>query len=92
MASTAMMIGGAILNAATFTSGNYLTKYLSGDDGKAALEEKTRHDKALEAYQAAMAKYTTRPHQASRLDRNQQENKRTSEAELHEHRLRIQTL
>ena len=58
MASVALMIGGAILNAAAFTGGNYLAKYLSGDDGKAALEEKTRHDNALEAYQAAMAKYT----------------------------------
>ena len=29
----------------------------SGDSGKAAMDEKTRHDKALEAYQAAYAKY-----------------------------------
>ena len=58
MTSIGMMLGGAILNAAVFTGGNYLAKYLSGDSGKAALVEKTRHDKALEAYQAAMAKYT----------------------------------
>ena len=58
MASIAIMIGGAFLNAAAFTGGNYLAKYLAGDDGQAALAEKTRHDKALEAYQAAMAKYT----------------------------------
>jgi len=58
MANIAMMIGGAVLNAAAFTGGNYLAKYLSGDSGKAALEEKTRHDKALEAYQAAIGKYT----------------------------------
>lgn len=31
---------------------------MSDDIGKAALEEKTGHDKALEAYQAAYAKYT----------------------------------
>ena len=37
--------------------GNYLARYLSGDDPKAALEEKKRHDKGLEAYQAACAKY-----------------------------------
>ena len=48
MASIAMMLGGAVLNAAAFT----------GDNGKAALDEKTRHDKALEAYQSAMAKYS----------------------------------
>ena len=57
MASIAIMIGGAVLNAAAFTGGNYLAKYLAGDNGQAALAEKTRHDKALEAYQAAMAKY-----------------------------------
>ena len=55
MASIAMMIGGAILNAAAFTGGNYLVKYLAGD--QASLDEKTRHDKAIEAYDAAMDKY-----------------------------------
>jgi len=58
MANIAMMIGGAILNAAAFSGGNHLARYLSGDSEKAALAEKTRQDKALEAYQAAMAKYT----------------------------------
>lgn len=58
MVSIAMMIGGAILNAAAFTGGNYLCKYLSGDDGKAALEDKMWHDKALETYQAAIEKFT----------------------------------
>ena len=58
MASVAMMIGGAILNAAAFTGGNYLAKFLSGDTGKAALDEKKRHDKVLVEYQATMAKYT----------------------------------
>ena len=57
MASIAMMVGGAILNAAAFTGGNYLAKYLSGDNGQAAIDEKIRHVKALEAYQAAYAKY-----------------------------------
>ena len=57
MASIALMIGGAVLNAAAFNGGNYLAKYLAGDDGKAALAEKTRHDKALEAYNASMEKY-----------------------------------
>ena len=52
-----MMAGAAILNAAAFTGGNYLAKYLSGDGGQAALDEKIRHDKALEKYQAAYAKY-----------------------------------
>ena len=58
MASIALMIGGAILSATAFTGGNYLAKYIAGDSGKAALAEKTRHDKAIEAYQNAMDKYT----------------------------------
>ena len=58
MASIAIMIGGTVLNAAAFTGGNYLAKYLAGDSGQAALAKKTKHDKALEAYQGAMAKYT----------------------------------
>ena len=51
------MVSEAVLNAATFIGGNYLAKALSGDSGQAALNEKIRHDKALEAYQAAYAKY-----------------------------------
>ena len=58
MASIAIMIGGAVLNAAAFTGGNYLAKYIGGDNGQAALAEKAGHDKTLEAYQAAMEKYT----------------------------------
>jgi len=57
MASVLMMAGGAILYTAAFTGGNYLAKYLSGDSGKAALDDKKQHDKALEAFQAAQAKY-----------------------------------
>ena len=57
MASAAMAIAHAVLNAAAFTGGNYLAKYLAGDNDKAALDEKTRHDKTLEAFQTAMAKY-----------------------------------
>ena len=57
MASIAIMVGGAVLNATAFIGGNYLARALGGGD-KAALEENKRHDKALEAYQAAYAKYT----------------------------------
>ena len=60
MASIAVMMRGAVLNATAFTGGNYLTKYLSGNSGKATLGEKTRQDKVVEAYQASIikAKYT----------------------------------
>ena len=57
MASVTIMVCGAVLNAATFIGGNYLVKYFSGDGGQAALDEKIRHDKALEKYQATYAKY-----------------------------------
>ena len=56
-ASIAIMAGGAVLNAVAFIGGNYLGRFLSGDDPSAAQEEKVWHDKALEAYQAAYAKY-----------------------------------
>ena len=59
MATLAIRIGGAVLNAATFIVGNYLAKALSGDSGQAALDENIRHDKALEKYQADYAKYQT---------------------------------
>ena len=57
MATLAIMIGGAVLNAATFIGGNYLAKALSGDSGQAALDEKIRHDLALGKYQADYAQY-----------------------------------
>ena len=51
------MAGGALLNAAAFIGGNYLAGFLYGNDSSEALEEKVRHDKALESYQKAYAKY-----------------------------------
>ena len=68
MASIAIMALGAVLNAAAFTGGNYLAKYLSGDNSKAALDEKVRHDKALEAISGGLCQISERPHKAPRLD------------------------
>lgn len=67
MASIAIIVGGAVLNATAFIGGNYLTctrSFPGGDN--VAQEEKVRHDKALEAYQAANAKNT--PNHTKRLD------------------------
>ena len=50
MASIAIMIGGAIINGTAFVGGRYLAKYLSG--GSNAIEERKRHDLAVEKYQA----------------------------------------
>jgi len=47
MASIAIMLGRAVLNATTFIGGSYLAKYLSGDKTDT---ERIRHDKALEKY------------------------------------------
>ncbi len=54
MATIAIMIGGAILNATTFVGGSYLAKYLSGDKPDV---ERIRHDKAIEKYQNDYAAY-----------------------------------
>ena len=62
------MIGGAILNAAIFIGGNYLAKALSGDTGNAALAEKIRHEKALEAYKAGLSKMAKGSDRTPRLD------------------------
>ena len=58
MASIAIMVGGAVLNAAAFIGRNYLARALSGGD-KASQEERAQHDKVLEAYQAANIRATT---------------------------------
>ena len=47
MATVAIMLGGAVLNATTFIGGSYLAKYFSENDSSA---EKKRHDIALEKY------------------------------------------
>ena len=55
MASIAIMIGGAIINASTFVGGSYLAKYLCGESE--ADKEKKRHDLALEKYEKEYQKY-----------------------------------
>ena len=58
MATIAMMVGGAVLNATTFVGGSYLAKYLSGDNNIES--ERKRHDKALEKYQRDYEAYHER--------------------------------
>ena len=51
------MIGGAIINATAFVGGSYLAKFLSGDSESASLEEKKRHNLAVEKFQKEYEKY-----------------------------------
>ena len=77
MASVALLVGGAILNAAAFTGGNYLGKYLSGDSDapEKALAEKKRHDLALEKFQKDVEKYREEREQYQDFLRHRSEEK-----------------
>ncbi|MCU7813520.1 MAG: hypothetical protein KZQ77_20135 [Candidatus Thiodiazotropha sp. (ex Notomyrtea botanica)] len=63
MASIAMLVGGALVNALAFSGSNYLFTMLrsSGVD-----EERKRHDKAIEQLQSAQADWSRR--RTERLD------------------------
>ena len=63
MASIAMLVGGALVNALAFSGSNYLFTILrsSGVD-----EERKRHDKAVEQLQAAQASWSRKRNE--RLD------------------------
>ena len=52
MATIAMMIGAAVVNAVAFTAGNALYDKFGRDNGA---EERLRHDKAVEEQQKAVA-------------------------------------
>ena len=48
--------GGAIINATAFVGGSYLTKYVTGDQNS-VVEERKRHDLAVEKYKTACERY-----------------------------------
>ena len=79
MASVVLMVGGVILNAAAFIGGNYLAKMFGGSD---ADEERKRHDKALEKYQADYAAYEKKRQQFLDWIETQRENKDQAEQNL----------
>ena len=64
MASIAMLVGGALVNALAFTGSNFLFSKLGKSD--AAGEERKRHDKAIEQLQAAQAAWSRK--RTARLD------------------------
>ena len=63
MASIALLVGGALVNAVAFSGSNWLFSMLrsSGVD-----EERKRHDKAIEELQAAQADWSRK--RTERLD------------------------
>ena len=63
MASIALLVGGAVVNAVTFTGSQYLFSQLQGSKVDA---ERKRHDQAVEQLQAAQAAWSRR--RAERLD------------------------
>ncbi len=75
MASVAMLVGGAFVNALAFSGSNYLFSMLrsSGID-----EERKRHDKAVEELQAAQVAWSRR--RTERLDWINEELKRQNRA------------
>ena len=75
MASVAMLIGGALVNALAFSGSNYLFSLLrsSGID-----EERKRHDQAVEQLQAAQAEWYRR--RTERLDWINEELRRQNHA------------
>jgi hypothetical protein len=58
----AMMVGGAVVNALTFSGSNYLFSHM----GSNADEERERHDKAIEELQVAQADWNKK--RTERLD------------------------
>ena len=75
MASVAMLVGGALVNALAFSGSNYLFSLLrsSGID-----EERKRHDKAVEQLQAAQAEWSRQ--RTERLDWINEELRRQAHA------------
>jgi hypothetical protein len=73
MASVALLVGGALVNALAFSGSNYLFSMLrsSGVD-----EERKRHDMAVEQLQAAQAEWSRR--RTERLDWINEELRRQS--------------
>ena len=63
MASVALLVGGALVNALAFSGSNYLFSKL--DQGDTA-EEQKRHDKAMEQLQTAQAEWSQK--RTERLD------------------------
>ena len=58
MASVALMVGGALVNALAFSGSNYLFSVLHSSGSSGIAEERKRHDLAVEQLQTAQAAWS----------------------------------
>ena len=63
---------GAVLNAAAFTGGSYLARYISGNDQD---EERKRHDLAIEKYEKDYNEWKKSMARAEQWKEEQEQNK-----------------
>ena len=66
MASVALLVGGALVNALAFSGSNYLFSKLDQSDRGDTAEEQKRHDEAMEQLQSAQAEWSQKRNE--RLD------------------------
>jgi hypothetical protein len=81
MATIALLVGGAILNATAFVGGSYLAKALSSD-GNGVNAERVRHDRALEKYQNDMGEWQKKRTEYNDWLEKQYENKKIAEGNM----------
>ena len=81
MASIAMLIGGALVNALVFTGSSYLFHRLSADNIDA---ERKRHDLSIEALQKAQIEWTHKRQQRNDFINNQLRLERKAETKFTE--------
>jgi hypothetical protein len=81
MATIALLVGGAILNATAFVGGSYLAKTLSSD-GNSVNAERVRHDRALEKYQNDMGEWNKKRTEYKDWLEKQYENKKIAEGNM----------
>ena len=81
MASVAMLIGGALVNALAFTGSSYLFHRLSADNIDT---ERKRHDSAIEALQPAQIEWTHKCQQRIHFISNQPRLERKAETKFTE--------
>ena len=91
MALVAILAGGAVINAFAFVGLNYLSRFLSGYDPEASLEEKKTWQSSR-GLLSRLHQIRKRKKETPWLDWNAARNQRAGQAEFYEHRLGLQTV